>query len=200
MHRRYPDTPLFRKVLQSIWHQVNNGQDIFLVGKIQPDDTVVGGTGVSAEYAKFFNKRLHVFDQEQDGWFRWTGDAWEAVEGSRDHAPALHRHRHPLPARQRPRGDRGPLRPHVRPGEALRRTRGLLLHQLGDDGDETVTDEGAVLEALRQGGDRHLDRLADEGCGVDGIEVEPEGTRGDAARVEPRTGVGVMRPTVHWVA
>ena len=80
MHRRYPDTPLFRKVLQSVWHQVNNGQDIFLVGKIQPDATVVGGTGVSAEYAKFFNKRLHVFDQEQDGWFRWTGDAWEAVK------------------------------------------------------------------------------------------------------------------------
>ncbi|MCW5777854.1 MAG: hypothetical protein KIS87_15565, partial [Phycisphaeraceae bacterium] len=25
MHRRFPDTPLFRKVLQSIWHQVNNG-------------------------------------------------------------------------------------------------------------------------------------------------------------------------------
>ena len=80
MHRRYPDTPLFRKVLQSIWHQVNNGQDIFLVGKVQPDGTVVGGTGVSAEYAKFFNKRLHVFDQEQDGWFQWTGDAWAAVQ------------------------------------------------------------------------------------------------------------------------
>lgn len=78
-HRRYPDTPLFRKVLQSIWHQVNNGQDIFLVGKVQPDGTVVGGTGVSAEYAKFFNKRLHVFDQEQDSWFQWTGDAWVAA-------------------------------------------------------------------------------------------------------------------------
>lgn len=79
MHRRYPDTPLFRKVLQSIWHQVNNGQDIFLVGKIQPDGTVVGGTGVSAEYAKFFNKRLHVFDQDRAGWFHWTGEDWEAV-------------------------------------------------------------------------------------------------------------------------
>ena len=80
MSRRYPDTPLFRKVLQSIWHQVNNGQDIFLVGKIQPDNTVVGGTGVSAEYAKLFNKRLHVFDQEQDAWFHWTGDAWEGAK------------------------------------------------------------------------------------------------------------------------
>ena len=80
MNRRYPDTPLFRKVLQSIWHQVNHGQDIFLVGKVQPDGTVVGGTGVSAEYAKFFNKRLHVFDQDQDTWLRWTGEAWEAAK------------------------------------------------------------------------------------------------------------------------
>ncbi len=77
MNRGYPDTPLFRKVLQSIWHQVNNGQDIFVVGKIQTDGTVVGGTGVGAEYAKFFNKRLHVFDQERDEWFRWTGRDWE---------------------------------------------------------------------------------------------------------------------------
>jgi hypothetical protein len=80
MNRRYPDTPLFRKVLQSIWHQVNNGQDIFLIGKVQPDGTVMGGTGVSAEYAKFFNKRLHVFDQDRDGWLRWTGDGWEPVK------------------------------------------------------------------------------------------------------------------------
>jgi hypothetical protein len=80
MNRRYPDTPLFRKVLQSIWHQVNNGQDIFLVGRIQADGTVVGGSGVSAEYAKFFNKRLHVFDQDRDEWFRWTGEAWEAAK------------------------------------------------------------------------------------------------------------------------
>lgn len=77
MHRRFPDTPLFRKVLQSIWHQVNNGHEVFLVGIIQPDDTVVGGTGVSAEYAKFFNKTCHVFDQERRGWFRWSGDGWE---------------------------------------------------------------------------------------------------------------------------
>jgi hypothetical protein len=78
MNRKYPDTPLFRKVLQSIWHQVNNGQQIFVVGTILSDHTVRGGTGVAAEYAKFFNKPLFVFDQTKNGWFRWTGDAWEA--------------------------------------------------------------------------------------------------------------------------
>ena len=80
MHRKYPDTPLFRKVLQAIWHQVNNGQEIFVVGRINADDTVTGGTGVAAEYAKFFNKPLYVFDQERDAWNRWTGDAFAPVQ------------------------------------------------------------------------------------------------------------------------
>jgi hypothetical protein len=82
MNRKYPDTPLFRKVLQSIWHQVNNGQQIFVVGTILPDQTVRGGTGVAAEYAKFFNKPLFVFDQAQDSWFTWARDAWAPGEGS----------------------------------------------------------------------------------------------------------------------
>jgi hypothetical protein len=77
MHRRYPDTPLFQKVLQTIWHQVNNAREIFVVGKVLPDNTVSGGTGVGAEYAKFFNKPLFVFDQAKGSWFHWTGEAWE---------------------------------------------------------------------------------------------------------------------------
>lgn len=81
MHRKYPDTPLFRKVLQTLWHQVQNGQEIFVVGKINDDDTVTGGTGIAAEYAKLFNKPVYVFDQVRDAWFRWTGEAWDpAVE------------------------------------------------------------------------------------------------------------------------
>ena len=77
MNRKYPDTPLFRKVLQSIWHQVNHGREVFVIGRIQPDQTVTGGTGVAAEFAKLFNKPVHVFDQTRDAWFGWAGDAWE---------------------------------------------------------------------------------------------------------------------------
>jgi hypothetical protein len=77
MHRRYPDTPLFRKVLQSIFHQVNNGQEIYVVGKVNPDDTVTGGTGIAAEIAKFFNKPVCIFDQDRDAWLRWTGERWD---------------------------------------------------------------------------------------------------------------------------
>ena len=78
MHRRYRDTPLFKKVLQSIWHQVNSGQEIFVVGRILEDRTVKGGTGWGAEFAKLCNKPLFVFDQARGAWFRWTGEDWEA--------------------------------------------------------------------------------------------------------------------------
>jgi hypothetical protein len=77
MHRNYQDTPLFRMVLQSIWHQVNSGQEIYVVGQVLDDGTVKGGTGWGAEFAKLCNKPLFVFDQERDEWRRWTGDAWE---------------------------------------------------------------------------------------------------------------------------
>jgi len=76
MHRTYRDTPLFKRVLQSIWHQVNSGQEIYVIGKILEDDTVKGGTGWGAEFAKLCNKPLFVFDQERDGWYRWQTDRW----------------------------------------------------------------------------------------------------------------------------
>jgi len=79
MHRRYADAPTIRKVLQTLWYQVNSGQEIYVIGAILPDDTVRGGTGWGAEFAKLCNKPLFVFDQERDGWFRWTGDEWEAM-------------------------------------------------------------------------------------------------------------------------
>jgi hypothetical protein len=84
MNRRYPDTPTFRKILQSIWYQINNGQEIYVIGSIQPDQTVRGGTGWGAEFAKLCNKPLFVFDQDKDGWFKWDGDAstWVARNGS----------------------------------------------------------------------------------------------------------------------
>jgi hypothetical protein len=78
MHRKYHDTVLMRKVLQCIWHQVNNGQEIYVVGEILDDSTVKGGTGWGAEFAKLCNKPLFVFAQSRDRWFRWTGEEWAA--------------------------------------------------------------------------------------------------------------------------
>lgn len=76
MHRRYPETPLFRKVLQTIWHQVQNAQEVFVIGKINEDGTVTGGTGIAAEFARMFNKPVYVFDQPRSAWFHWDGDDW----------------------------------------------------------------------------------------------------------------------------
>jgi hypothetical protein len=77
MHRRYTDSPLIRRVLQTLWYQVNSGQEIYVIGAIQEDGTVRGGTGWGAEFAKLCNKPLYVFDQEKDGWFQWTGSDWK---------------------------------------------------------------------------------------------------------------------------
>jgi len=78
MHRKYTDSPMLRRILQTLWYQVNNGQEIYVVGAILEDDTVRGGTGWGAEFAKLCNKPLFVFDQEKNGWFQWTGSSWTA--------------------------------------------------------------------------------------------------------------------------
>src|SRR5512145_2811347 len=80
MNRSFPNAPLIRKVLQTIWYQVNSGQEIYVVGWIQDDGTVRGGTGWGAEFAKLCNKPLFVFDQAKGGWFTWGGEEWAACE------------------------------------------------------------------------------------------------------------------------
>ena len=82
MHRRYTESPTIRKVLQTLWYQINNGQEIYVVGAILDDKTVRGGTGWGAEFAKLCNKPLYVFDQDKDSWFRWSGDEWDSSKAA----------------------------------------------------------------------------------------------------------------------
>ncbi len=77
MNRKYSNAPLFRKILQSIWHPINNAREVFVVGTILEDKTVKGGTGWGAELAKLFNKPLYVFDQEKEDWFKWNEGKWK---------------------------------------------------------------------------------------------------------------------------
>jgi ribosomal protein L20A (L18A) len=79
MNRRYTEGPVIRKILQTLWYQVNHGQEIYIIGIIQQDKTVRGGTGWGAEFAKLCNKPLFVFDQDRNGWFRWTGSDWSTL-------------------------------------------------------------------------------------------------------------------------
>lgn len=78
LRRGYGEGTMIRRVLQSLWHQVSSAQLVFVIGAIQEDGTVTGGTGWSVELARMWNKRLWVFDQEKDGWFRWNGEDWVA--------------------------------------------------------------------------------------------------------------------------
>jgi hypothetical protein len=88
LHRSFPKTPLFQRLLKSIWHQVATAGEVFVVGEIQPDRTVKGGTGWGAELARHFRKPLYVFDQSKESWFLWKDGDWAKVE-----APIIQRTR-----------------------------------------------------------------------------------------------------------
>jgi len=87
MNRRYTDNATFRKILQTIWYQINNGQEVFIVGEILPDNTVKGGTGWGAEFSKICNKPLHVFDQKKNAWFTWNKLNW--IERKKGDEPVI---------------------------------------------------------------------------------------------------------------
>lgn len=76
MHRTYPNTDRFKKILHSIWHQVNTSSAVFVVGELREDGTVKGGTGWQAELARHQHKTLYVFDQGKEAWFTWNGAEW----------------------------------------------------------------------------------------------------------------------------
>lgn len=76
LNRTYYETEKIRKVLQTIFHMVNSGHQVFVIGAIQEDGSVKGGTGWAVELAKMFNRPLHVFDQPQKQWFTWQ-NGWK---------------------------------------------------------------------------------------------------------------------------
>jgi len=76
MNRTYSRADKIRKIIQSIFHMVNNGYHVIAVGWIQADNTVKGGTGWGVELAKLFNRPLSVYDQERKGWFSWENNQW----------------------------------------------------------------------------------------------------------------------------
>ena len=77
MSRTYYETDKIRKVLQTIFHMVNKGHQVFVLGTILEDNTVKGGTGWAVELAKLFNRPLSVYDQTKESWYTWKQGAWE---------------------------------------------------------------------------------------------------------------------------
>ncbi len=80
MNRTYYETEKIRRVLQAIFHMVNKGHQVFVIGTILDDNSVKGGTGWAVELAKLFNRPLHVFDQNHNGWFVWKDGSWQPDE------------------------------------------------------------------------------------------------------------------------
>lgn len=76
LNRTYYETDKIRKVLQTIFHLVNSGYQVFVIGPIQEDGSVKGGTGWAVQLAKMFNRPLHVFDQPSGKWFTWK-EGWQ---------------------------------------------------------------------------------------------------------------------------
>ena len=66
-----------KKILRGTGREIRYG---VVIGAIQPDNTVKGGTGWGAEFAKICNKPLLVFDQPRDAWFAWEKDVWTEVK------------------------------------------------------------------------------------------------------------------------
>ena len=79
LNRKFTNAQLMRKVLQTIMWQVESSQQVFVVGAIQEDGTVKGGTGWGAEFAKICNKDLYVFGQVKNAWYKWDGE-WVEVK------------------------------------------------------------------------------------------------------------------------
>ena len=76
LNRSWTRTQNLQRVLQVQWHLVSHSDQLFVVGTIQPDGTVHGGTGWSVELAKRWHKDAWVFDQTVGSWFNWNGTAW----------------------------------------------------------------------------------------------------------------------------
>jgi len=77
MHRTYYGADKIRKVLQAIFHVVNRGHQVLVIGTILDDNTVKGGTGWAVELAKLFNRPLNVFDQQRERWYVWQAGIWQ---------------------------------------------------------------------------------------------------------------------------
>ncbi len=79
MGRSFSKVDKIRKVIQSIFHMVNHGYQIFVVGWILPDNTVKGGTGWAVELGKLFNRPVFVYEQDRNSWFSWIDNSWQEV-------------------------------------------------------------------------------------------------------------------------
>jgi hypothetical protein len=99
LNRTYYETDKIRKVLQTIFHMVNGGHQVFVIGAIQEDGSVKGGTGWAVEHGQDV--------QPPAACLRPTDQTVVHLEKclesrlAKDRIRHLRRFRHPLPERRR---------------------------------------------------------------------------------------------------
>jgi KaiC/GvpD/RAD55 family RecA-like ATPase len=86
LKRPLSNIPEIKRILQTVWHQITAASEVFVIGKLEDNGNVKGGTGWGAELARLWSKPLHVFDQEKGVWFRWDGASWQESD-----APVIQR-------------------------------------------------------------------------------------------------------------
>ncbi len=80
LDRPLSEIPDIKRILQTMWHQITVAGQVFVIGALQDNGTVRGGTGWGAELARLWNKPVCVFDQERGSWYRWDGTEWRTEE------------------------------------------------------------------------------------------------------------------------
>jgi hypothetical protein len=78
--RPLSEIPNIKRILQTMWHQITIAGQVFVIGALQDNGTVRGGTGWGAELARLWNKPVFVYDQERGSWFRWDGTEWRSED------------------------------------------------------------------------------------------------------------------------
>ena len=78
--RRFATGKGLRRVIMLMFHIVTRSEELFAIGWIVEDGHVKGGTGWGVELAKFFNRKVHIFDQDKGRWFSWIDRTWEPGE------------------------------------------------------------------------------------------------------------------------
>ena len=81
MHRRYTDSPTLRKILQTLWYQVNHGQEIYVVGAIQEDEHGARRHRLGRRVREAVQQAaVRVRPGAERLVRRWTGEHWQACE------------------------------------------------------------------------------------------------------------------------
>jgi hypothetical protein len=86
LSRPLSEIPNIRRILQTAWHQITAASEVFVIGAIQENGTVRGGTGWGSELARLWSKPICVFDQVRGGWWRWDATTWR-----KEPAPVIER-------------------------------------------------------------------------------------------------------------